>query len=916
MQTVPTVNVVITYDVEAMLSFQKAGSLIAFTEFFETKEKQKKKKSKEEGSEYKPSTYIFNNSPNSNLISLSHKVMPESQDYELSLELVDPQGIFEEAFLDNSLESLKDIKTDPISDYLYAKKDELLFLKNQKQTLKKERELKRYSKNNASIQNIKKIDSSLALISDKIQKLESQIKKENTNSLTSDDVNQNEIEIINEQLKTQTSQFQRPIYITYGLGDDFRDWAPVSCYGRVLRVEYSFNGSGPRTIKLFFAGLSQHPNLLEAFSINPFGKEYNKGLLAIGKSYRIFNEEAAKTVSDEFKNINGTNLLGVGGAGADNLSSDVEKYLGNPEEPSLHLVVKSALEDFIKRATGETNVFILLPNLDYWLKPYLDECYKSAAPYFLTLPSEAEKYARKIKGFGDALEGLGLKLSEVPSKGRSHTAIGKNTFQYLEECDSVEEVENWFQDRDVRAIVQCDYIQETFLSVLNKVAKSIKDKIEKYSDSPPKVDFKNEISAETDFEILKLMHESSLIFSPSKPALVWGDQGLIDKYLYGKVLELEESKVNADPVSEGDQGSTNLSDTDILNVIKQRIGNELHPLDVLEGLNVDYINKVLETVLPSPWIGPFGPNNSGNDSSLLLGNDSNMLKKSIADLKKYNTISASRMPLFAFGTRNPNILSIDIDINSIYTAALASVGPAGLAGQGVVLGIVPEGYKDQVAEMFLNMENLDPANTDDNGIPVGFDKLVEEYYDYNWFTADGVENFDQWGEVFDALGDDNYKNMTSKRFKAGDGKKGKELFLKFMWEAFQALYSRLSPTPLQQRNYPSKDPSKKVIQNSIRLADDMANHTLTGRITTLPLYSLSTMRRAINRPCVVYCIEPQFVKSPYGTTKLKQSATWFSGVYNILGFSHTISTNDCKSEFYIARNSGNGLSFTKDSDTE
>ena len=70
MQIAPTVNIVLSYEAEAMMSFKELGTFEAFATYQEAKDADSLK---ELGENFVPNTYLFNNSPNSTFLSLTHQ---------------------------------------------------------------------------------------------------------------------------------------------------------------------------------------------------------------------------------------------------------------------------------------------------------------------------------------------------------------------------------------------------------------------------------------------------------------------------------------------------------------------------------------------------------------------------------------------------------------------------------------------------------------------------------------------------------------------------------------------------------------------------------------------------------------------------------------------------------------------------
>ena len=304
------------------------------------------------------------------------------------------------------------------------------------------------------------------------------------------------------------------------------------------------------------------------------------------------------------------------------------------------------------------------------------------------------------------------------------------------------------------------------------------------------------------------------------------------------------------------------------------------------------------------WTGPFGPMYDGNDpNDLRLEQDTN--QNTNHNFKKVS----NRLPVFRFGTKSPNVMGIDIDINGIFVAALQSAGPIGMGSHAGAAGIIPENFTAQALGMFDKMEAegfLD--NVDKNGVPVAFKKLMEKYYDYDWWNGDDIQDFAGWSEAFENLGGE-YSNIADKTFH-GDGtwfQSAKDNFMKFMWKAFQALYAATHPSPLMDRKHPQKtNAAIKTITKSTQLTQKINESVLQGKITTLPMFSLSTSKRVINKGCILHCVEPRFIHTPT-SNETKEQTTWFSGVYNMLGFIHKISAGNVESQFFIARSGKSGL---------
>ena len=909
-QYAPTVNIVLSYDPEAMIAFQESGD---FTSFVNHRNAYDKKMKAQQGDKFVPQTHIFNNSPNSSFLSLEHR-FGIGEDCRVTVEIMDPQGVFEESMLNNSVDGFLNINENPVGSALIKKRDDLIFLQSERQLALQEKNNIINSGVGGPTARLKELDENIASLDDTIADTEDEIDEFGAMDNTS--IDQQNMKVIRDQINARTTQFQRPVYVTYGCGESLKDWAPVMAFPKITTVEYSFTGDGVRSLKLGLLGTGGiHPNLKRGFGIKPFGPSFAKGLLTQGLSDQIFNEEAAKDQVAKFKNyISKPTLTSPQGSG---LEADkiIDSYIGDYARPSFHRAVKTAIEKFIKNGSNYENVLIMLPDLDQWLDSYIDPIFKgvrfrlnSSAPQFASLGVSVEDIAY-LRGFEEALEGIGLTLAETLADNQTGV-VGTNVIGNLEECSYAGDAVNWFSKRKIYAKMECDYVAQTFLEKLEQVGRSIADKIREYNDGFPKLSMMSSPIVETDFGMLQRMERAGIISSASQPCVMWGSRTYLTNYIEARLLESELSKVDAaGGVADAEAGMT----TQELDAFADtQIKKFVHPLDQLEGLDLNYMQSIIDYVMPVAWVGPFGPNNSGDSDEFTYPDDSNKTTDSIQDLKRTQPLKASRMPVFTFGTRNPNILSVDFDVNGQFLAGLDMAKDTSIPSQALVAGIIPTSFRSTAERMFENMQGLDVNDLDDNGVPVGFKELVEPYYDADWFSGDDVEGFEEWTDVFNNLGDDAYKNISDMTF---HGDEAEADFYKFMWKAFQALYAKTNPTPTSIRNLPGRSPSKKAMTNSVAFTEYMSTVFMQGKIKTTPMFNLSSMRRAITRNCLLYCIEPRF-KTSQNLGEAQANTTWFSGLYQILGYKHTIDASNAESEFLLAKGPGKGAKLNEDSAVE
>ena len=906
----PTVNILMTYRPEVMMAFQQSESFTAFTE------EQKKLDALDKAAGRPQHTYVFNNAPNSTFLELKHS-FNETDKMVLEVDIIDPQGVFEEAMIDNSVQAMMPINDDPLSAAIQRKIDEINYTSESYDIANWE--IVNKLRNHFPIEQ-EKFDHKFALVDRAKSLLGEEAALNIANSGVGGEKDYLKLRQLEAARDAQTSQVQRPCYITYGVGDNLLDWSPPQCYGKVTSIEYSFNGGGARVLKLKFIGEGIHPNLTLGVGVSPFGKAFSDGLVTQGSSAPLFNKEIAIEEAKTF-----TQFVDAKNPGTANPAT-IEKYIGDHKRPSFHIAVTQAISEFIKAGSTEPNVLVLLPDLDKYLGHYVMACVGEAKAKVGSpgkynrgnpdIPRQTREDVAYFEGFKNALEGIGLTLSDCTRYSQpgmplsSAQPVGVQTFAMLESAARAEEeVDTWFQTKQYKAVVQCDYNKGTsFLDKLNQVSEALKTKFCCYVDKDLgalNLSMMRSPTCETDVAMLTIMKESSLIPSASKPLILWGDQRVIDSYLYARVTETTAQSAGATD----NEWTLAQKDTWVSNKLEDRI----HPIDILKGLDFNYLKKVQDTVTPIAWLGPFGPNNSGDADSIL--GDTNTLggTNKLAQLKKNQPLQASRMPVFSFGTKNPNILDIDIDINMQYTNALMMAAPMPLPSRQIVTGVIRPGQASLVQQMFTKLEKfakdaiaIDPTLQTP---PDGFKKLIEKFYDEDgWFFKESKVNqeFSEWNLLFnnlsDASGDDRFSNINEQTW--GD----KEAYEQFMWTAFVSLYNKSREIPLSQKYVPGNQGADlAAIVTSTQMKESVINEVMAGSITTVPLFHLSTARNVMYRPCQVICLEPTLDPGK----ELSTQRTWFSGQYEIVGFKHTITSSTAQSEFQILKGASKGTPLNK-----
>lgn len=1051
---VPTINIVMSYRSEVMRRFQELGSFKAFSEeynsFFGPNQTTT------------PTTFIFKNAPNSTILSLTHSLDHESGT-DLEIEIVDPDGVFEKAMIGGGMDEMLEVDVGmvPFISALLQnlRKDILDDLNDRAESTRarlrsddSEGGLDSTFSNDELLLTPRQENLGIGGSSKNIEAFRKYYKRAE-DSLTWDPQNSMSIgrynffmsqfrklnesgmdiklrlAMLEDLIEFYSPQMKRPVYIAYGAGDDLRDWSPPCCYGKIVTLEYTFDGNGVRIIKLKFVPLAHNPTLIHGFGIMPFNKAaLEAGIVTTGFSYGFFNKSIAQSIPSWYT------------FSTDKTKKAVQKYLGDYKKPSLHWIIKTAITDFLKKGAQSDNVVVLFPNFDRFLSGYLEEVRNSVKRQVAEKPWSAEQ--KKIKAkvgkmvgnmwrestikqfleknplqdelpeeevefwlkqenediinfvtYKHALEGLGFTFTETSTfdiesgdvtieSTKAGLPIGSMPEFYLEECPDANFAPAWMTSFIYRAAISCDYTDNiSFLDKLNTVGQTIQKVVTDHSsegDSSPQVSFMRNPLVITDLKVLEIMTRAGLISDSTKPAFFWGDRIFIQNFMQAYELEknLETLRAKGGVENEVIQDATKVSSRHNL-FVRLNFEKYVHPLDQVNGLTLDYMEELMEYEVPIPTLGAIGPMGTADPDT--ISEDFNLDNSLFSDLKKNQPFEASRLPIFTFGSTKPNILKVDMDFNAFFTAAMNQTASIPYPGQNVLTGVVKDGQKDRFDKMMMNLERWKSQwNPDTSPAPKQFIELVKpwwnaplsqsEYEDdptagisaswrsgstsmgtgdkykvsYGDYKSDfwkgymligpqGGGEANKWNSFWRSillqvenkervqLGISGENQLSRDERVIEPGTQGKPLFggkvfesedeyYSFMWKIFSRMYDRTHGIPLSEKQFTSGDTLVASVKNTLAVEEEVMRNTLRGRITTLPFFNLSTSRRTFNRPCLLLCVEPRFNTSqPHsGLEKDELQRVWFSGLYEIVGFKHTINATTAKSEFSIIRGSTKG----------
>lgn len=930
---VPTVNIIMSYDFKDLFEFQKSMTFNDFKHGLG---------SKKGGTQQ---TYLFSNNPASNFLSLKHKFGfsqggKSAAAPELALEFIDPQGMFEDSWF-NPMDTADEIPIDddPLGSQLQREKAKLLGYVTVIDSIKSG---EYSSKLDAALEGggfftdgatLNQVQAAKAAQEDVIDALEEAYEEGEDGQ--GGDYGDKNLELIQKQIDANSSQLQRPVWITYGIGDFLNDWTPIICFDRCTKMEYSFTGGGARTLKLVYSGVGIHPNLTQ-MGIGPL-KGFTMGVMFTGESNPVFNKRAFELEKNFYKPL----LEEVGS----NYEPDVWK-------PSIHKIIRDCLRRFVKGAIGKnTNVLCILPDLDKYLKPELENQLKivrasmQAAFHQWQQEDDWENITSNIQATKEVIETCGLNFVEEFNED-VQTAVGANVWDRIESISDPTKVMKWLQTKDLTAIISGDGVTESIQEKISNVMDKIKEAVDDLGTIP---DFTPYWYVETDFRMLEVMYkhfgsrdfkiagitptgpiyETNSVGEPMKPVVVVGDRNTIMSYLQARIFDSKAPDLKSTASREGvDPARLAKMDARFKKAneaatqedkLRAAVTDQINPYDQADGLTYDFMREIYDVSIPIPWISPFGGSTGGDSDDQYLPGDTNIPKDDIDQLKKEQPLTASRMPVFALGTKNPNVLSLDIDINKQYYNLMNTIEPSakGRSAQQYTTAIMGKGSDEsqEVTNIFNAIAKLNLKDVDKNGIPKGFEALVTPYWDQNtalWVTTDAweaageIDDLGGVGTLFTQFGTDN--DMSELVDPEGKAFTDKEEMVKFMWKGFSAISNVHKPRGRKQSSGKGVAGGKNAITNQAKMMASLASQAMLGTITTIPMFHLSNDRRVVSRKALLYCVEPRFAAgaSPFekATNKIKTNLTWFSGTYIMTGFEHTISKGSVQSSFAINRPPG------------
>jgi len=631
----------------------------------------------------------------------------------------------------------------------------------------------------------------------------------------------------------------------------------------------------------------------------------------------------------------------------DALRSYVQKATGNPNViillPNINVTCRQHINDSIKNSRRVKTTF---ENLGEGFVASsvggVDISKRTPMPLFGTFIVEAvnsyytqDTLSRKDLGYKENfmssfLDSFGLGLHQALKKYSDHNYYLKSipshsiaSRQHYEKATTADKrFEEYFDVHNFYAIAQKASNQgiPNHMDVVNTII----DKINKNAKEEYQIHLG--IFNETDIKLLDFWggsigtlptHKFPTFggyrdFNTQQEAIIIGDQALIQKYLYGKVdldskfkniQEYQEAaslaKENQDKYESDSDAAIAGNDPNPINpfdtldepftssytdleaaesysakAIEQAeiykagiIGSikaiPLHPLDAIILTNKSYNKAVREIAFPPiTGAGPFGDISDIPDT---FGySDEEFTNTKIDYIKKQG------IPIFRYNTTNPNILDMNFKFGGVYFGQL-KMGFSKMINRkasAVAEGILPIGTGSLpirtvgAAVAYLRQQNFvhDADNRDE--ILEGLKGKVS------------IELMKEFG-VQDPLAAANEVAAILKEVETGDDKDLKGLI---------AIDQLLPGNP------------QSVMTD---MMENMYRQALQMSIKTLPLFHVSNVHH-LSSPCIIFAQDAPIKQSVDVERTLLNS--FFSGLYSIMGFKHTINTSITTSEFSLVKN--------------
>lgn len=415
---------------------------------------------------------------------------------------------------------------------------------------------------------------------------------------------------------------------------------------------------------------------------------------------------------------------------------------------------------------------------------------------------------------------------------------------------------------------------------------------------------------ETDTKFLNLWYDQGVIKNNKDRCIVIGVRSVIDNYLYRNAIQFDKNMTF----------DSTIEFNPVLDLENKTLKNIL--------LSNDYAKKVFEIVSRGKTSSAFSEKIILDELALNDNSQGNL--NFIKFLSNSNILKISDTPIFMNNLKNSNIISINIDNIDSYFAALNFSVKTDFIDDLVLKA--KQNYEKSKIYKITNQKYEDFIKKIIDSY-VATAKNEEQEYRNNPISAP-TPNFNDSVSLLRKVAADNKVGDTLVKYLYQTGSsrsQANKLFFSLI--ARELISSKNNPDLLDDVNTevdglstliesiftvgkggsllnpPSltlaqKDgqPGEKSIKASMfQYLYKTTSPVIT--IKTLPFFHLSNHRSINGKLCILLSKRTISALSPINsqTENLKNNLDFFSGVYNIIGAKHVITTQDCYSEFVIQK---------------
>jgi len=862
---IPTVNIVMSTNPKDILTFLGSETLALFVQDAQgigTKD-----------------TLVFNNGPASNFLSFSHQVgMTKDDGPKVKIEFVDPQEVFEKKMSSFTVEGLMPVESQ-LTSYQIKKlqqkvRDTEIALEQKEQAAIDAQRAAWKSGTSEDFARAKDLRDQADTIEQALEAAEEELDDAIDDGLfDGGEIDDDDIGAEDDAARKAVQDFnasllKQSVWITYGIGDRLENWCPPMVFGQAVGAEYDVGSGQPRILRLTYSGMEAMPGSAVPTSIL---KTLGKRVICTGRSRRLFNDESMKAAKDFYDKLNTEGNID-------------HPYFKDYLSYSIHDVITGVLTQYIQKATARKNVLVAFPDLDKVLKGLYDENVEDAKDWDIfqvftdNTALELGNYLEAARTF---FESLGMKITESIDGVQS---VNSDIFSELEnECTSPSQMVEVLKKKIIHVVLSSTIESESYMTVLEKVFKKIKQGAEQaFGESENIEDYEVAEYVINDYIMLSALARKGLIDTANEPLYVFGSKKFIEDFIFGNIAYKTEDGKPSKFVQIKKKNTDNQS---IPPHIESEINSRVSPLDRLKGLDQKYIKAMAFYQEPNMSNSPFG-----------FPAISNSIQEEIDEIQ----VNDFTMPIFAMGTRNANTMELKLDFNKQYLAALLQV-PTRMTVQTKIKGIITDEDKEKSALNLVNDFsdlNLGQLGKEiEKGSGPNFEKfkaLVDPMKDQGaWFWGtdrDDDETFDGLLEVFEAI---NEKFAEEFKQAASEDTDQEDYYKKI----YELLLGLVNDFPRAEEIEPIGANGKMIISKLAHTKKLLAETAIIGSVKTLPLFQLSNLKRIAGKSCYVYSREPRF----QGVELQNSGSTFYSGLYSITGFRHTINKNNVFSEFRIHR---------------